>query len=183
MLKLKVDSQSTWDPYKEEFGEIEGFEVELEHCLLSVSKWEAKTCKPFFDNKHDKTTDELKLYIKCMSLNKDLTDEQVIAIISDVSCLAAIKDYIDSKMTATTVTTNGPHGSGGEYLTSELIYYYLVALQIPFEVERWPIQRLIKLIEVCNAKNQPPKKMSKNDILRQNRQLNAARRIKKPRKH
>lgn len=181
MLPIRIESRSTWDPIKEEFGEVEGFSVNLEHCLLAVSRWETIMAKPFLDNK-EKNSEELLLYIKCMSIEKELTEDQTIAIASDESAIQMIKDYIDSPLTATTIKHNSPSGNNGEFLTSELMYYWLVSLQIPFEVDKWPLQRMIKLVEVCSIKNQPAKKMSKNDILRQNRSLNHARRGKKPRK-
>lgn len=181
MIPIQIESRNTWDPIKEEFGEVKGFKVNLEHCLLSVSRWETITAKPFLDNK-EKTNEELMLYIKCMSLDTELTDEQTLAIATDATAMNQIKEYIEAPLTATIVKSNGPKNGSGEFLTSELMYYWLVGLQIPFEVERWPLQRMIKLVEVCNAKNQPAKKMSKNDILRQNRALNQSRRVKKPRK-
>ena len=82
-------------------------------------------------------------------------------------------------MTATTVN-DGESGSkvGGEQVTSELVYYWMVALNIPFECQKWHLNRLIMLIRVCNAKNKPPKKMSKREIMSRNAALNAKRRQK-----
>lgn len=180
MLPIEIESRTTWNPIKEEFGEIKGFSVKLEHCLLAISEWESITCKPFLDNK-EKNNEELMLYIKCMALNDELTEEQTVAIISDEYAMTKIKKRIESPMTATVINRQSSKNNGGQFLTSELMYSWLVALHIPFEVEKWPLQRMIKLVEVCNQNNQPAKQMSKNDILRQNRSLNAARRIKKPR--
>lgn len=179
MLTLKINSKHTWDPIKEEFGYTEGFFVELEHCLLAISKWESITNKPFLDNSK-KTEEELALYIKCMSIKKDLSDEQVLAICYDQESITKIKNYIDSPMTATVIKQRKNINNSGEYMSSELMYYWLVSLNIPFVVETWPLQRMIKLVEVCSIKNQKPEKMSESDILRQNRSLNAARRAKKP---
>ena len=80
-------------------------------------------------------------------------------------------------MTATTFSNNGQKGgSNGEVLTSELIYYYMIASNIPFECQKWHLNRLITLIRVCSIKNQPPKKMGKGELMKRNASLNAARR-------
>lgn len=87
-----------------------------------------------------------------------------------------IKAYIEDPMTATVINTNSSDKSNKETVTSELIYYWMIALNIPSEYQKWHINRLLKLIEVCNVKNSPPKKRSKSDIMRSNAALNAARR-------
>ena len=81
-------------------------------------------------------------------------------------------------MTATTINMHGLSKGGKEIVTSELVYYWMVALNIPFECQKWHLNRLITLIQVCNVKNTPPKKMSKRDIMSRNAALNAARRKK-----
>ena len=149
--------------------------LQLEHSLISLSKWESKWCKPFL-TKEQKTKEETLDYIRCMTLNsvspdvyKHLTKEN----------LEDIEKYINSPMTATTVN-DGESGSkvGGEQVTSELVYYWMVALNIPFECQKWHLNRLIMLIRVCNVKNKPPKKMSKREIMSRNAALNAKRRQK-----
>ena len=149
--------------------------LQLEHSLISLSKWESKWCKPIL-TKEQKTKEETLDYIRCMTLNsvnsdvyKHLTKEN----------LEDIEKYINAPMTATTVN-DGESGSkvGGEQVTSELVYYWMVALNIPFECQKWHLNRLIMLIRVCNAKNKPPKKMSKREIMSRNAALNAKRRQK-----
>lgn len=149
--------------------------LQLEHSLISLSKWESKWCKPFL-TKEQKTKEETLDYVRCMTLNsvssdvyKRLTKEN----------LEDIEKYINAPMTATTVN-DGESGSkvGGEQVTSELVYYWMVALNIPFECQKWHLNRLIMLIRVCNVKNKPPKKMSKREIMSRNAALNAKRRQK-----
>lgn len=149
--------------------------LQLEHSLISLSKWESKWCKPFL-TKEQKTKEETLDYVRCMTLNsvspdvyKHLTKEN----------LEDIEKYINAPMTATTVNDGESKSKvGGEQVTSELVYYWMVALNIPFECQKWHLNRLIMLIRVCNVKNKPPRKMSKREIMSRNAALNAKRRQK-----
>lgn len=88
-----------------------------------------------------------------------------------------INEYISNPMTATTFY-EGPEATRGkqEIVTNELIYYWMISLQIPVEFEKWHLNRLLTLIRVCNVKNQPPKKRSQRDIASSYKALNEARR-------
>ena len=179
MLKIIVPATEyeLFDENTYEFINVKTKEqvLQLEHSLISLSKWESKWRKPFL-TKEQKTKEETLDYIRCMTLNsvspdvyKHLTKEN----------LEDIEKYINAPMTATTVN-DGESGSkvGGEQVTSELVYYWMVALNIPFECQKWHLNRLIMLIRVCNVKNKPPKKMSKREIMSRNAALNAKRRQK-----
>ena len=174
MLEITVSYEEQWDEIKEEFIPGKEQTLRLEHSLVSLSKWESKWCKPFL-NRKEETAEEILDYIKCMTLTQNV-DQDIYNHLSSKNLLD-IKDYISAPMTATTINdhSNGG-GKGKEVLTSELIYYYMIALNIPFECQKWHLNRLITLIRVCGIKNQPAKKMSKGDILRRNAELNAARR-------
>ena len=111
-------------------------------------------------------------YIRCMTITQNVPDEVYFAL--DTNELMKINDYLNDSMTATTITKQQGK-SRGEIITSEIIYYWMISLQIPFECEKWNLNRLLTLIEVCNIKNSPGKKMSKSEIMRRNRTLNAAR--------
>lgn len=147
--------------------------LQLEHSLLSLSKWESKWCKPFFSIK-DKADEEILDYVKCMTLTPNVEPDVYTRL--TVSNFAEILEYINAPMTATTFSTNQNNKNGREIITAELIYYWMIALNIPFECQKWHINRLLTLIKVCNIKNAPPKKMSKSDIMRRNAALNASRR-------
>lgn len=170
MLTITLKTEY-WDEEKEEFINTNGGEIHLEHSLISISKWESKWKKSFI-NSEKQIGDELYDYIRCMA-QEDISIDLIKSMDSDT--LSKIIDYINDPMSATTVKTYGPKSPNREVVTSELIYYWMIALNIPFECQNWHLNRLLKLIEVCNLKNNP-KKMGRNDIMRQNRDLNAARR-------
>lgn len=173
MLQLVVELvPERWDDEKEEFLEAITTTLQLEHSLISLSKWESKWCKPFY-SKTAKTYEETIDYIKCMTLTKNV-DPTVYDKLSKDN-VDAINKYIEAPMTATYVSEKNGGKSSGEQITSELIYYWMIALNIPFECQKWHINRLLMLIKVCNVKNQPPKKMSKKQLMSRNASLNAAR--------
>lgn len=175
MLQIKVPIGSEgWDDEKEEFIEPESCTLNLEHSLVSLSKWESKWHKPFFSKK-ELTGEEILDYIKCMTLTKNV-DPEVYNHLT-VENVKAVKDYIDDPMTATTFSREEKGKGSGETITSELIYYWMISANIPIEeCQKWHLNRLITLIRVCSIKNAPPKKQSRREIMSRNAALNAARR-------
>lgn len=178
MLKIKIPEQEFFNEETQRFIYVKGAELQLEHSLISLAKWESKWHVPFL-GKTDKTEEELQDYIRCMTLNKNV-DQEVYKYIPS-STLKEIFDYIEDPMTATWFnTTDHQPGRIGkrETITAEIIYYWMVTLGIPVQFEKWHLNRLLTLIRVINAKNAPPKKMSKKDIYAGNHKLNMARRAK-----
>lgn len=149
----------------------------LEHSLVSLSKWESKWCKPFLSSKN-KTDEEILDYIKCMTLTPNV-DSEVYDRITQEN-LDDIQKYIGAPMTATTFSEDKTGKGKREIITAELIYYWMVALNIPFKCERWHLNRLITLVRVCNIKNAPPKKKKPNTQATASKyaQMNAARKAK-----
>lgn len=146
----------------------------LEHSLVAISKWESKHHKPWIGYQH--TDEEVIDYIKDMTITQNV-DPNVYRVLP-ASVIKEIAEYISDPMTASKVTDNVKNGKPNtEDITSELIYYWMIANDIPDRFEKWHLNRLITLIRICGAKNNP-KKMSKSEILAQNRALNKARRAK-----
>lgn len=173
MLRLTIPAVEKWDEAKQEFIYTKEQTLELEHSLVSLSKWESKWCKPFLSNT-EKTYEETMDYIKCMTLTKNVSQEVYTCLTN--SNIDEVKEYISDPMTAT-YFSEGKNGKGGrEIVTAELIYYWMISLNIPFECQKWHLNRLIALIKVCDIKNQPPKKRSRREIMSRNAALNAARR-------
>lgn len=173
MLQITVQlSPEGWDEKKQEFVEPKTQTLQLEHSLVSLSKWESKWCKSFLSNP-EKTIDETIDYIKCMTITQNVKSE-VYEHLSNAN-IDEVSKYIEAPMTAT-YFNDGKGGKGGrETITSELIYYWMISLNIPFECQKWHLNRLITLIRVCQIKSTPPKKMSRSEIMSRNAALNAAR--------
>ena len=173
MLQINVPDREQWDEAKQEFVYFKGKTLQLEHYLISLSKWESKWCKSFF-LKDEKTHEETIDYIKCMTITRNV-DPKVYDNLTRENIVEIFK-YIEAPMTATTFSEDKNGKTNRERVTSELIYYWMITLNIPFECQKWHLNRLLTLIRVCNIKNQPPKKMSKKQIMSRNSALNAARR-------
>ena len=176
MLTITVPiSPEGWDEVKQEFVEPKTQTLQLEHSLVSLSKWESKWQKPFYSKK-EMSEEETLDYIKCMTLTKNV-DPDVYNHLTNENVKDVI-DYIGNPMTATTFGKDDKTQNNREVITSELIYYWMSSSNIPFECQKWHLNRLITLIRVCSIKNTPPKKRSKRDIMSRNAALNAARRQK-----
>lgn len=174
MLRITVPAGEGWDEAKQEFVDLKPAQtLSLEHSLVSLSKWESKWCKPFVSTK-DKTSEEMIDYIKCMTLTQNVSDDVYNRLSTEN--IRQINEYINAPMTATWFNERKNGSRCSEQITSELIYYWMIALNIPFECQKWHLNRLLTLVRICNIKNQPSKKMSRNEILSQNAALNAARR-------
>lgn len=174
MLTIEVPiTPEGWDEEKQEFVEPRCETLQLEHSLVSLSKWESKWKKPFY-SKREATSEELMDYVRCMTLTKDV-DPDVYDHLTKEN-IEDVRKYIEDSMTATTFSDKGFGQNNRETITSELIYYWMIASNIPFECQEWHLNRLITLIRVCSIKNTPPKKRSKRDIMSRNAALNAARR-------
>ena len=174
MLELSVGSVTVFDERTSKIKTIKGSPLQLEHSLVSISKWESKWHKPFM-SEDPKTKEETLDYIKCMTLND--VDESIYKKLTPKD-YKAIMDYIEDPMTATTFSKKDEQTSSHEVITSEIIYYWMVASQIPFECQYWHLKRLLTLIRVCGIKNQPEKKMSMKDTRAHYAAINKARRAK-----
>lgn len=175
MLRITIPGGELWNERNNEFITVKEQPLQLEHSLVSLSKWESKWCKPFL-TKQEKSDEEIMDYIRCMTLTQNV-DPAAYRNLSRQN-YEQVDQYIEAPMTATWFgkERNGP--GNREQVTAELIYYWMIALNIPFECQKWHLNRLLTLIRVCNIKNQPGKKMSKRELLSRNAALNAARRKK-----
>ena len=172
MLTLFIPKSETFDEATQTFVD-DGWTVEMEHSLISLSKWESFFKKPFLSNT-EKTSEETLWYIKAMVISPAIPDEAFHHMTR--ANVDAINAYVSDEMTATTINEIPGQKQNTEKITSELIYYWMSTLGVPIACESWHLNRLLTFIKVCNAKNAPPKKMSKNELLRRQRELNDQRR-------
>ena len=171
MLRLNFYGEELFDDSDQEFVKPVIATLELEHSLVSLSKWESFWEKPFL-GKDEKTNAETLSYIQMMTLGPDVPNDLLERLTTEH--VEQVNDYIAAKMTATWFAETTPKPSK-KIITAEVIYYWMISLNIPFECQHWHLNRLLTLIKVCDAENAPPKKQSAAEIARRNRELNAQR--------
>lgn len=179
MLKLVIPAKEWLDERDNTFVSHGDTTLLLEHSLLSLSKWEARWKKPYLDPKSevDRPSAEFIDYVRCMTINKGVEDIVYFGLTNHN--IQEIKDYINDPMTATKINNRKPRSATREIVTSELIYCWMIQCGIPVEFEKWHLNRLITLIDVCMVKGRPGEKMSKNEIYKQNAAINKARRAQR----
>lgn len=173
MLRIDIPASTLWNETIEEFVNVKPTTLNLEHSLISLSRWESKWQKPFLDDSA-KTDEETRDYIRCMSLSQGV--DPVCFDVLTPKQMIEINDYIQAPMTATTIYHHNKSKPDRRKVTAERIYYWMIVYNIPFECEKWHLNRLLTLIDVCSVENEPKKKRSKRDILAENAALNAKRR-------
>lgn len=175
MLEIKIPiGPESFDEASNKFVSPEYIQLDLEHSLVSLSKWESHYEKPFLSD-NEKTVEETVFYIQnCMTLTKN-PPEGIFQELSEAH-FAQIQTYINAKRSATWFKERKGVGPGSrQIVTSAVIYGWMVALKIPFETQYWHLNELFTLIKVCNEQRTPPKKMSRGDAARQQAALNAQR--------
>lgn len=174
MLYVTIPETEWFDEKNQIFVNTKEQKLQLEHSLVSMKKWESKWKKPFLDN-NGKNREEIIDYIRCMTITQNVDSNIYNAITDEI--ILQITDYINDPMTATTI--NERQGRvNRNIITAEIIYYWMVSFNIPFECQKWHLNSLLTLIKVCSIKQQPNKKMSKRDIYNRNRMLNDSRKAR-----
>lgn len=178
MLQLRIPAHEYFDESKNEFVHTNEYELVLEHSLVSVAKWESKWHKPFM-GKTPKTNEETFDYIRCMTINQHVCCIDYTLI--PPAIISRIEAYIADPMTATTFARPEEKATNKEVITAEIIYYWMIAFNIPSEYQKWHLNRLLTLINVCSIKNQPPKKLTAADrkkMLADRKRMNDERKAK-----
>jgi hypothetical protein len=172
MLTITVLGEEHWDQENEKFVYPDSFKLELEHSLVSLSKWESKWEVPFLGEK-PKTTEMVLDYIECMILTPDPPADWISKLSKEN--IEEITAYFDSKQSATWFNDHHPEPKTGETITSELVYYWLDICDIDWQAQYWHLNRLLTLVKIHTVKQAKPKPMSRSEMLRRRRALNKQR--------
>lgn len=179
MLNLEIPEIEFYDEVANEFRTIKAQKLSLEHSLVSIEKWEEKHNKPFLAKDPPKTEEETIDYIRCMTITQNV--DPVVYSHLPPDTYEKISEYINAPMTATWFSEEENRRFNKEIITAEIVYYWMIALNIPFECRKWHFNKLITLVRVCNIKSDPDKhkkKMPINKLMSRNRALNEARKAK-----
>lgn len=174
MLEITIFGDELFDNDTQTFSRVGDIKVVFEHSLASVSKWESRFEKPFLAP-GEKTSEEVLGYIQAMIITPDLPPD-VLSRLSQEN-VNQINEYVESKQTATTFAPSTAKGRT-EVITSELIYFWMISMQVPMEAQHWHLNRLFSLLRICGNKNSKPKKMSRNELAQRNQALNAERKAR-----
>ena len=167
MLKLTVVLSSSLDNETQEFID-ETFDIELEHSLASLSKWEEIWEKPLMTTQHK--TDEMNFsYLECMCVTPNVTPEVFRKLTEEQ--MTQISEYLEKKQTATWFNDQQPEAKSGEALTAELIYFWMDSFRIDWQAQYWPLNKLLTLVKVHSVKQDNKPK----PINRRQRQMDIAR--------
>lgn len=179
MLTVVVPKTRLFNPDNNTFHPIEEVKLSMEHSLLSVKKWESRWKVPFLSTR-DKTREQMLDYVKCMTLTKNV-DPMVYQAIPQKE-MDRIAAYIKDPMCATTIgkpNLIGAQKRSNEMVTAETIYYWMIALNIPVEFQKWHLEQLLMLIKLVNIKNNPKKKkLSQKELIARNAEINKANKAK-----
>lgn len=172
---LELGGREYFDEKESRFIQKKPTVVKLEHSLKAISKWESKWKKPFLSNK-EVTREQTIDYIRCMEITNQV-DSDIFNYVTPAQ-IEQVDAYIQDAMTATTINRKGPQRPSREVITSEVIYFWMIQHGIPPEYDKWHLNRLLTLIEVCSIKGGPQQKMGRKEQMAQQRALNAARQAK-----
>jgi len=174
VLKITIPDNEMFNPATGRFTLIKGTTITIEHSLIALSKWESKWKKPFLNEKTEITVEMFADYVRCMTITQNV-DPMVYCGLTQNN-IDEIQAYMADPMTATVIKSKKQGSMQKRFMTAELIYAYMAILRIPFECQKWHLNRLLTLIQVTSIEQEPPKKMSKAETMNRHRSLNAARR-------
>ena len=172
MLTVRVPLAETFNDDTQMFEVSKSFDLDLEHSLASMSKWEQSFERPFLGSE-DKTPEETIAYIMMMAIDPK-TPLEIFAKLSKED-FEEINRYISAKMTATWFREEPNHRPSREIITAEVIYQWMIHHNVWLEAENWHINKLLTLLRVCTEKTKQPKKMNRRQQIAERQRLNAER--------
>jgi hypothetical protein len=176
VITIDLGSIEYYDGKTNQFIYDEGGVVRFEYSLKVIYDWEGKWRKPFL--KGELTDSEMVDFYMMMALDP-IKLEFITPEVMDV-----LNKYIADSNTATTFSSIQDDESGNNFVnrtkryTAEELYALMFSAGVPIEFENRNLNRLFIVLRIISSYNNPPKKMSKQDILKQNAELNRQRRAK-----
>ena len=178
VLKILIPGKEDWDEANQCFIYSKDTVLNLKHSLVSIAKWETNWNISFLDKfgKKETTVEQVLDYIRCMTINQNI-DPNVYKCLTNKN-VEDVFTYIGSSMTATTFSDHLKPGRK-RIVTSELVYSWMIDFGVPFQCEKWPFDRLITLLRVCEAEHREHKKGSTSSAMKRNRDIKQRNRARK----
>lgn len=167
MLVIDVVTAESYDETTEKFVDSESVRLELEHSLVSLSKWEAIWEKPFLSNKQ-RTDEETISYIKAMVVGPEPSSAVFYKLLTDH--IDQIMEYVAAKNTGTILPEQKGDSGRRETITAEMIYYWMSKLNISMDCQHWHLNRLFAYLRLHALKESPKRKMTLEERRALNRQ-------------
>lgn len=170
MITIDLGTIEEYDSDTNTFETYKGGVVRFEYSLKAIYDWESRWRKSFL--KGDLTEQEIIDFYMTMALDP-IEKMFVTAEVANV-----LSEYIRDSNTATTFSS---HDSGniktnkGKIYTSEELYAMMFSSGIDLEFENRNLNRLLVILRIISSYNEPPKKMPKDEIVKQNKSLNEQR--------
>lgn len=165
MINITVPKRTVLNNETEKFTDIPEIVLPpLEHSLMAIAKWEARYQVPFLKNiqvlAQPKHVDKFLYYISCMSTKGEIPME-TLHCLSEQNILD-ITAYIGDPHSAT-LPYGTSSGGSGKPATAERIYASMAMYHIPMECQKWHLNNLLMVIDVCRENNEDPSKKQKGD--------------------
>lgn len=177
MLEITIPSFQVYNEKTNEILDVDGVTLKLEHSLVSLRKWEQIWHKPFL-GKDEKNLEEMASYFECMTISPANISKDLYLYMPEVY-KAKIVSYIEDPMTATWFADKkkkrGAAKNNREIITAEVIYYWMITLNVPVEFQKWHLNTLLTLIRTISEKNGNGEKKDRSEWLSERRALNAER--------
>lgn len=169
MITIHIDEIEYFDG---EFHTFPEKTVNFEYSLSAIARWEAKWKIPFLSSQLPDNDIRTFDFYRCMATDHDLSIEYITEEVA-----VKLKTYVDTPQTATTFNVqNGdtPRGKSKVY-TAEEVYALMFMNGVPLEFEDRNLNMLFVVLKIISVYSNPPKKMSQEEIKKQNTELNALR--------
>lgn len=175
MITIHFEEMEYYDEQLNRFYTLPPKVVNFEYSLAAVAEWEAIWKIPLLNTELGVDSDMFLSLAMCMSDDRELLEYYL-----DDTEKAELHKYLSDSQTATTINSsqNGNTTGRGKVYTAEEIYALMFMNGIPIEWESRNLNRLLVILRIISIYQNPPKKMSQQDVMKQNARLNRERKNK-----